>query len=239
MSMQPEVTFFVPCYNEEAAIERALGNIVETSERLGLSFEVLVFDDCSEDATLERARKFCADHPAFDIKIVANTRRMGLGYNYVEGAFRGQGKHYMLINGDGDLGTEQMIRVLSHLGKADVIIPYLDPDSRGGLRRRLSKFFTFILNLASGLHLQYYNAPVLHLRYNVMRWHPDTMGFAYQAELLTRLLGLGCSFQEIGIANNEQEGRVSKALSLQNFLSVTHSIAQIVFRRLRRALYGI
>jgi glycosyltransferase involved in cell wall biosynthesis len=234
---EPMVTFFVPCLNEEANIQRALGVIVGAAGELALSYEILVFDDCSDDATLARVAEFQAANADVSIKVVANPRRMGLGYNYVEGAFVGKGRHYMLINGDGDMDQGQISKVLSCIGQADLVIPYLAPDNRGISRRFLSSCFTAAINLVSGQRLRYYNGPVLHQRRLVMRWHPDTMGFAYQAELLTRLLGMGYSYVEVGIANSEQGGRVSKALSVQNLLSVSHSVLQIGLRRLRKALF--
>ena len=37
----------------------------------------------------------------------------------------------------------------------------------------LSGTFTFLVNTISGFRLHYYNGLAVHLRYNVMRWHPD------------------------------------------------------------------
>ena len=44
------------------------------------------------------------------------------------------------------------------------------------------KTFTFLVNLISGYHLKYYNGMAIHLRYNVMRWHPSSYGFGFQAD---------------------------------------------------------
>ena len=38
--------------------------------------------------------------------------------------------------------------------------------------------------------IKYYNGTVLHKRYNVMRYHSGTNGFAYQAEIIVHLLNL-------------------------------------------------
>jgi hypothetical protein len=126
------------------------------------------------------------------------------------------------------------------IGKADIVVPYMgNQDARGLGRRRLSVVFTALINFLNGHKLPYYNGPVVHRRYNVMRWHPDTMGFAYQAELLTRLLGQGATFVTVPYANTERESGVSKALSFKNCLSVGHSILQILLRRMRRAIFGV
>ena len=87
------------------------------------------------------------------------------------------------------------------------------------------------MNLISGNRIHYYNGPVAHLRYNVMRWSPDTHGFAYQAELITRVLGEGATFKEIQITNYDRQEGITKAFRIQNILSVGHSLLQIFLNR--------
>src|SRR5262245_55925296 len=47
-----DISFFVPCYNEEPNILGAIEKLVGISTKLGLSYEILVFDDCSRDRTV-------------------------------------------------------------------------------------------------------------------------------------------------------------------------------------------
>jgi len=236
----PDLTVFVPAFNEEHNIVKALEAICDATDKLELNAEVLVYDDCSTDSTSEVVARFQAKQPELNLRLVRNHRTMGLGFNYVEAAFAGSGEYFMLVNGDADMTSEQIQEVISHLGKADMVLPFLgSQDARKAGRRYLSKLFTSLINLISGYRITYYNGPVLHRRYNVMRWHPDTMGFAYQAELVTRLLDQGASFLEVPIANSDRDSGVSKALSLKNFLSVTHSILQIFLRRVRKAMFSV
>ena len=234
------ITFFVPAFNEEHNIQRALSSILEAAAIAGVEPEILVYDDCSTDKTAEKVEEFGSAHPNLRLVLVKNSRTYGLGYNYVEAAFRGTGRFFMLVNGDADITSEQIVAIVSNAGKADIVIPYLGTnDARKGGRKHLSVVFTALINLISGHKISYYNGPVLHLRYNVMRWHPDSMGFAYQAELITRLLDQGASFVEVPIKNSERDSGVSKALSFKNFLSVGHSIVQIFLRRVRKAIFRV
>jgi glycosyltransferase involved in cell wall biosynthesis len=237
---KPDLTVFVPAFNEEHNIIKALEAICDAADKLKVKAEVLVYDDCSTDLTSEMVARFQTRRPEGNVRLVRNQRTMGLGFNYVEAAFAGSGEHFMLVNGDADMDSEQIQEVIKHLGKADMVLPFLgSQDARKTGRRYLSKLFTALINIISGYRITYYNGPVLHRRYNVMRWHPDTMGFAYQAELVTRLLDQGASFLEVPIANTDRDSGVSKALSLKNFLSVTHSILQIFLRRVRKAIFSV
>lgn len=240
VASSPSITFFVPAFNEENNIQRALASIVKAAAITGVTPEILVYDDCSTDQTSERVKEFCKADPHLRLTLIRNTRTFGLGYNYVEAAFRGTGRYFMLVNGDADITSEEIVAIISNTGQADIVIPFLGSnDARKGGRKHLSVFFTRLINLISGHKISYYNGPVLHLRYNVMRWHPDSMGFAYQAELITRLLDQGATFLEVPIKNSERDSGVSKALSFKNFLSVGHSILQIFLRRLRRVIFSV
>ncbi len=237
----PTFSFFVPCLNEEGNVVPTLETIAGVMRDLGFGsdrFEVLVFDDASTDATVSRVRQFQAAHPEMTVRLFENERAMGLGFNYVEGAFQGRALDYMLVNGDHAESREALATILACRGRADMIVPYFDEqDVRGRRRRWVSQLFTFLVNRVGGFRLHYYNGPVLHRRASVMRWHPDSQGYAYQAELITTLLRQGQTVHEVQIANQDRQDGVSKAFTVKNMLSVSHSLLQIALRRLRAHLF--
>ena len=234
-----DVTFFVPCLNEEAHVVPTLQTIERAAARAGCTYEVIVWDDHSTDATPRLVGEYAAARPDLNLRLERNERTLGLARNYVDGAFAGRGKWYKIVNGDNAETEEDLVAILSRRGTADIVIPYFSEDGRVAGRRLLSAVFTALVNTLSGLRLRYYNGAVLHLRYNVMRWHSDTYGFAYQAEILVRLLGEGATWVEVPIRHVEAGGRESKALTVKNLLSVGHSLLQILLRRLRRFLFKV
>ena len=46
-----EVTFLVPCLNEEENVLGTIETITKTMDRVGCSYEIVVFDDGSQDNT--------------------------------------------------------------------------------------------------------------------------------------------------------------------------------------------
>lgn len=234
-----DITFVVPCLNEERHVRGALEHIREAVALVGCSAEIVVMDDGSKDQTSERVREFQRDHPEIPLRLFRRERTMGLARNYVDGAFVGRGKYYKQVGGDDAEPVEIIAAVISRLGEADMILPYLEPDNRDLFRRVLSRAFTKLINAVSGNHLRYYNGTAAHLRYNIMRWHSDTYGFAFQAEVITRLLFEGATYLEVRVEPVEQEGRRSRALQFHNVLSVLHSILQITMRRVRFFLFRV
>ncbi len=237
-----EITFYVPCLNEETNIQESLKTITQSCEILEIEeYEILVFNDGSTDDSLKKIEEFKFKNNLMNkIKVLTNNRPMGLGYNYIEGAYKGIGKYYIMVCGDNSEDMNNLCKVLGERGKADIIIPnFIKNDNRIFVRRVLSRFFTFLVNFFSGNKLKYYNGIVLHKIENVKRWHPLSCGFGYQAELLTNLISVGKTYIEIDIKNIDRKTGISRSLSLLNFLSVTHTLLQILFRRIRKSIWKV
>ena len=233
-----QVTFFVPCLNEEENIYKTLDGVVAAAAAVGVSYEILVVDDASSDDTLGAIASFQEAHPKAPIIVKKNDRTMGLGRNYVDGAFLGNGEYYMMVCGDNTRSEGSVVTILSSMGKADMVLPYFgDRDHRTWFRRFVSRSFVVLVNLISHNSIRYYNGLVLHKRSNVMRWHSDSHGFGSHAELITRLLDEGATYTEVQITNEEREAGKSKAFAIGGFFSVAHSLLEIVLRRLRRVLF--
>lgn len=228
----PDISFFVPCLNEEKNVVGTLEVIRQATAQVPVKHEILVMDDHSTDATVAVVEAYHREHPEAPIVLVKHEEHVGLGRMYAEGTRIGRGRYYMLVNGDNVERLEVVTALLSKLGEADIIIPYFGKlDNRPLIRRLISRTFTIIVNTISGNAIGYYNGAVVHLRENVMRWHPGTKGFAYQAELITRLIAHGASYVQIEVPSEERQHGVSKAFRFGNFLSVGRSLLRIAVRR--------
>ena len=235
---QLDITFFVPCYNEKNNVVKTLNTIISAVNKTKLSFEIVVVDDKSEDSTKEVVNKYIDQNKSQNIILRENQVNLGLGRSYIDTAFCSRGEHYMLVCGDNSEPEESLIKLLNEVGKFDMIIPYFGSnDKRHLMRVNISKVFTLIINFISGYKIRYYNGIVIHKRFNVMRWSPDTHGFAYQAEIIVKVLDEKGTFKEVLIDNLDREDGSSQAFTMQNILAVSHSIMQIFLRRLRKFLF--
>jgi dolichyl-phosphate beta-glucosyltransferase len=230
------VSYFVPCYNEERNVAGVLDKLVEVSSSLGLSYEILVFDDGSSDRTVEVVRQYQGRHPDVSLRLLTNSVNRGVARNFIEGAFLGKGAHYRLVCGDDVEPVDTLRKTLERLGQADIIIPYhTKVVGRPWHRTLISRFYTLLVNIASGRRLNYYNGLPLFRRRDVMRFHVEATGSGYQAEFLLRLLQEGRSYMEVPLVAEDRAG--SGSLNLRNFVSVGYSIFKILLRRLRALLF--
>lgn len=231
-----EVSFMVPCLNEEENVVGTIETIMSALTRVGCSYEILVFDDGSQDNTAGVVTAFQAAHPQAPVRLFRNKVNRGLSFNFVEAAFQGRGRYYRAVPGDNVEPVELIEKTIRARGEADIIVPhFVEIRNRPFRRTVISKLYTRLVNLASGYRLAYYNGNPLYLRSHVMRFHVECSGFGYQAEFLTRLISEGATFKEIPLIAYDREG--SAAISLRNLLSVTHSLITIALRRLRIVLF--
>lgn len=234
-----DITFFVPCFNEERLIQSTLNHLREAIETTKLTYEIIVVDDCSHDNTSEKVREWQRAHPSIRLELVNNIKNRGLARSFVDTAFRGRGRYYRLLCGDDPEPVPTLVRMFEQIGKADMILPYYDYlPGKGVVRSQISSLYTKIINFISGYKIKYYNGCGIHLRYNVMRWGPYSFGFGFQAELITRLLDEGASYYEIALeAQHHVKPPHQSALNFGNFLSVGHTLLEMVVRRVRRDVF--
>lgn len=228
-----DLTLFVSCYNEEIFIEETLTTIVEAMKIVYRSYEIIIIDDCSKDRSASIVKDFIAKHPDLNIILRMNKRNKGLAQNFVDGAFMGRGRYYRLICGDNAEPIDTIVKVLSMMGEADMIIPYyVSAEGKSLYRRTVSRLYTILINLISGNHINYYNGLQVHLRHNVMRWHPNTRGFGFQAGLVCLLLEIGFTYKQVPCITIEKRGGAGNALTWKNLRSVMHTMVSILARRL-------
>lgn len=231
-----ELTLFISCYNEEIFIEDTLNVIVKAMRAVDRSYEIIVIDDCSKDRSVAIVQKYIDEHPDINIILRVNNKNKGLAQNYVDGAFIGRGKYYRLICGDNAEPAETIISVLKEMGEADMIVPYyISAQGKSKYRQIVSKTYTHLINLISGNKINYYNGLHVHLRHNVMRWHPNTRGFGFQAGMLCLLLDMGFTHKQVPCITIERREEGGNAITWKNLRSVIHVMASILLRRFIRS----
>jgi glycosyltransferase involved in cell wall biosynthesis len=233
------LSLFVACYNEQDNIIGTLETLVAALKKTVSSYDIIIVDDSSRDESVPRIRDFMADNPQLPVRLLLNSRNEGVANNYAEAAFRAKGEWYRMICGDNVEPVETLEKIFSSVGQAEILVPYnTEVRGRSLFRRFVSKAYTALVNLISGYRLNYYNGLLLTRTDYVRRWHSNSHGFGFQADLLTRLLSKNLSFLQIAVSGNERATGHSKALTFRNLASVAHSLQNILIRSFSKLLYG-
>lgn len=237
-----DLSVVITCFNESQFIIDTIETTLEALNQLSVSYEVVIIDDKSQDNSANVIQNYLDSHPDSHLRFKINKVNRGLANNFVDATFYCSGTYYWLRCGDNTVDKTTITSLLRHLGAADIIIPYVQHPKQTGRKKTrllLSSLFTSTVSIVSGYKLKYFNGLPIFKRYDVMRWPPISYGFGFQADLITRLLDEGCSYIQVPFTNmTERKRDTSTAVSLRHFLSVIHTLVEIIFRRIRKFLFG-
>jgi dolichol-phosphate mannosyltransferase len=231
---KPTVSFVVPALNEEGNIDGAVRTIQQAAEGHVSDFEILLVNDGSTDRTGEIMDRLAGAHRR--ISVVHNVRNLGFGGAFKAGASRAQLDYVVRICGDDSVPVPGVQVVLSHIGRADFVIPYIanPAEFRSWGRRFGSWGFTTLVNLLFGQEVPYYNHCVVFRRDALHSIQIATNSFAYQAEALVKLLRAGYTYTAVGVHDIARLYGESTALKLSNVIRVVHALVSL-FREIHRS----
>jgi glycosyltransferase involved in cell wall biosynthesis len=220
---RPSISVVVPALNEEAHIEDAVRETVKALGDRFESYELLLIDDGSTDRTGEIMDRLAAGDPQH-LRVAHNPSPRNLGGVYKQGIPLARYEYYMFVPGDNENPSSALKAPFDALGKAEIIVPYVPDPKRSRLRRFLSRGYTTLMNTLFRLRVRYYNGTVIHRTANLKDLHISTSSFAYQSEILVKLLRAGKSYVEVPVEIAQQTQRKSKALRLKNVTSVLKAV---------------
>lgn len=220
------VSVLIPAFNEEKNLKNAFSTVNNAVKGKFRDYEIIIFDDGSTDSTAAIADKLAKKNNK--VVVVRGGRNRGLGYVYKAGARKAKYDYYAWFSASNDITLASFRNALSYVGKADIIIlyPVNAKKVRTHFRRFVSDVFVLFLNLLFGFGLQYYNAAIIKTKV-LNGENIRTNSFAFQAEILIRLLLKGHSYIEVPFYANSQKGsksRGSKLFRLRNILGILATI---------------
>jgi len=221
------ISIIVPAYNEEGNLRATIEGVVDIVSKRFSNYEILVFDDFSTDRTGEIADSLAMNN--LHIKVIHNERNMGFGYNYTKGVDLAGMQYVMMIPGDNEITYESIANICDAAGIADIIVPYtVNMEIRPLSRRIISRAFTKLMNLITGLNLKYYNGPCLHKSEIIKSVPMTTWGYAYMAAILARLIKSGRTYKEVEMYLKQRGYGGSKAFKLKNILRVSKTLIELL-----------
>jgi glycosyltransferase involved in cell wall biosynthesis len=153
----PRLTYVVPLLNERATLEELYAGIRDTSEALGLSFEIVFVDDGSTDDSFAVLEGLHADDPR--VRVLRFGRNRGKS-DALEAGFRAA-RGELVVTMDADLQDDpaEVPRLLEALteGGYDLVSGWKTVRRDSLSKRLLSRLFNGVTGLFSGLRLHDFN----------------------------------------------------------------------------------
>jgi glycosyltransferase involved in cell wall biosynthesis len=216
MPPKDSVTVVVPARDEENHLERAVEEMLPAIERHWETYEVLVFNDGSSDATGEIADRLAARHE--HIRAIHNPVSLNLGGVIRKGVTMARMPYAIYIDGKGATSAEALDAIFGKRGQADLVIPYAtNMHVRSMSRRIISWVFRNMLNALFGLRVRHFGNSILFRTEQLRRFHIRTNSFGFQPEALIKMIRAGHTYVHVGFEDRfDFDGRKTKAFKWKN-----------------------
>ena len=112
----PDLSVVIPAFNEALRLGNSLAAIASYLRRGGGSFEILVVDDGSGDATAQVASGFAAD----GVRVLVLPENLGKGAALRAGVLASAGELVLLCDADLSTPIEDLERLTARLAEADI-----------------------------------------------------------------------------------------------------------------------
>lgn len=115
-----DLSFVIPAYNEEDAIEDTLDTVNGAVKNKKLQYEIVVVDDGSVDHTLSRAREYASRNR--HVTVVSYDKNKGKGYAVQAGFMQTSGDVVVFVDGDMDVDLSTISSYVDALKHGDIVI---------------------------------------------------------------------------------------------------------------------
>ncbi len=231
MAKTRQLSIVIPCYNEQATIEKILEEVQEVN--LGTTKkEILIVDDGSKDGTRDILKKLAAKQS--NIKLLFQAHNQGKGAALKRGIQESTGDVVVVQDADLEYDPQEYKRLLYPIerGHADVVY-----GSRfiGGEPHRIiyfrnqvaNKFLTFLSNLFTGLNLTDMETCYKMMKGELARELAQDLKaqrFGFEPEITARIAKSKAKVYEIGISYYGRSKEEGKKIGLKDGLKAIYEI---------------
>lgn len=213
-----DISVIMPAYNEGKKI---FDNLLETAtslDELGLSYEIILVDDGSEDSTADFVKKAIEFHP--QISLVSYQQNGGKGKAIMAGYAKTSGKIVAFLDADLELHPKQLPRLIHEMNEqnADVVIgSKRHPESKISYpvkRKMLSKGYNLYIKTLFDINLTDTQPGIKLFKTHVLQKEFSKIivkRYAFDLELLINAHADGFKIVEAPIElifNRENGGRI-------------------------------
>jgi len=155
-----KLSIIIPTYNEAPTISLLLDKVCNVLLINDIKKEIIIIDDGSDDATNLIIQNYIKQTPQADIKLFSHPINKGKGTAVKKGIEMATGDFIIIQNADLEYNPEEYNLLLAPIINNNADVVYGSRFSKGNFKKRFhfwnrigNKFFTFLSNSLSGIHL--------------------------------------------------------------------------------------
>ena len=201
----PALSYFFPAHNEEANLEGLVSEALETLPGLAESFEIVIVDDGSRDATGRIADELAAAHPLV-VRAVHHPTNLGYGAALLSGFRAARHDHVAFTDGDRQFRVADVGRLIDRLAepdRPDVVVGYRIKRADPLVRTLYARAYRLANRIFFGLAIRDVDcACKLFRREALAGLAVESGGAFFSAELVIKLRAAGRSVAEVGVPHH-------------------------------------
>jgi dolichol-phosphate mannosyltransferase len=213
------VSVIMPALNEEENIRAAIENTMLGMDKYQIPGELIIVNDGSADKTEALVKEAMEmDHR---IKMIRHEHPMGIGRSFWDGVDISRGEAIVMLPGDNENNSDEILRYFGLLDHVDIIIPFVfNKNVRSLFRNALSFTYRFIINTTFIVNFNYTNGTVLYRKSVLEALNHQSRGFFFQTDILIRAVKSGYIFAEVPLRLEQRNSGDSKAVSFPSLIQV-------------------
>jgi glycosyltransferase involved in cell wall biosynthesis len=219
----PALSYFFPAHNEEANLAGLVEEALGTLPALADTFEIIIVDDGSKDATPGLADELAAAHP--QVRAVHHPVNLGYGAALRSGFAAARFDHLAFTDGDRQFKVADISRLIDRLAasRADAVVGYRIQRADPLARTVYARLYRLANRIFFGLRVKDVDcACKLFTRASLRGVAVESGGAFFSAELLIKLRALGRHIEQVGVPHYPRTAG-----------SPTGAKPQVVFRAVR------
>lgn len=204
-----QLSLILPAFNEEAGIARAVTEADDALARLGVSYEVIVVDDGSRDATANIVAQLERDRPT--VRLIRHAGNLGYGAALRSGFTAARGQRIAFTDADCQFHLDDLGLLLPLTEEHPVAVGYRVDRQDSSLRKFYSRGYNLLARTLLGIHVRDIDCALKVFRRDALaKLLPETNGFFVNTEMLARARQQRMSIAEVGVRHRPRERGESK-----------------------------
>ncbi len=223
------LTLVIPCYNEERTLKGCVEEVQKIQD-VDLKLELIIVDDCSDDASLQIAQDLTKIYS--NIKVLHHAVNMGKGAALKTGFAHATGDFVGVQDADLEYNPQDLLRLIVPLveGRADVVFGsrYLYSGERRILyfwHSLMNRSLTFLSNMFSDLGLTDMETCYKIFRKEIIQSiEIEENRFGFEPEIVAKVAELRCRVYEAPISYDGRTYAEGKKINWKDGLRALYCI---------------
>lgn len=200
---RPALSLVFPAWNEAENLPALLESALAIGSQLGVSFEIVIVDDGSADASCALLDGWCRGDDR--IRTVHHAENLGYGAALRAGLKTARGEFVFFSDADLQFDLAEIRRLLAHAGEYEIVAGYRAPRRDPWLRRAIAAVWGAVVRALFDLPVRDIDCAFKVFHRSVLEAIPiRSVGAFVNTEILVRARAAGFRIQQVPVSHRRR-----------------------------------